>query len=433
MLSKHCYFLFLFLLLAVIANSQDVFVSGYLRRDGLYIQPHYRTNPNGTLFDNYSTKGNINPYTGKPGWIDPYSKISSTYYTSIPRAYQKNYNNLFDYLTQKDSIRFYQVVNNFQYYYKLFFTALFDLNKNRIEEADKIFSILTSTTTGDAFIEKESKEWLELTSNYLNATEEYKHVYSSLEYEKKGNYEAAIKEAELLKNPLNFYEKYLLKFSFEYKTHKYTEAKISYDSLTQYIPSQTDRDLWMSNREDFFYSLDGRNNYIRALSNETYFYPINLLYRNFLSFFSSYSIPIIELKELSFNYKEELSSENDTTFMRSLVDTSEKNVQKLDFLSFHKHALSNSKDTLKLIKLVFEDQESFTFYQSLLSKNKHTREIENSLVFKLKNATGKEFLLTKYIGLGLIQDKSFDLPHYELYLYCFVSSEGISDISDLFK
>lgn len=48
-----------------------VHVKGYYRSNGTYVQPHYRSSPNGTVLDNYSTKGNINPYTGKEGTINP--------------------------------------------------------------------------------------------------------------------------------------------------------------------------------------------------------------------------------------------------------------------------------------------------------------------------------------------------------------------------
>lgn len=37
-----------------------------------YIMPHYRTSPNSTRWDNWSTKGNYNPYTGKKGYTSPY-------------------------------------------------------------------------------------------------------------------------------------------------------------------------------------------------------------------------------------------------------------------------------------------------------------------------------------------------------------------------
>ena len=55
-------------------NTRHVKVSGYYRNNGTYVQPYFRTAPNSTNRDNFSTKGNTNPYTGKPGWIEPDSK-----------------------------------------------------------------------------------------------------------------------------------------------------------------------------------------------------------------------------------------------------------------------------------------------------------------------------------------------------------------------
>ena len=44
-------------------------VRGYYKPStGRYIMPHYRTSPNRTKWDNWSTKGNYNPYTGKKGY-----------------------------------------------------------------------------------------------------------------------------------------------------------------------------------------------------------------------------------------------------------------------------------------------------------------------------------------------------------------------------
>lgn len=50
-------------------SASDVYVKGYTRSDGTYVRPHWRSAPNGTKVDNFSTEGNVNPYTGKPGWI----------------------------------------------------------------------------------------------------------------------------------------------------------------------------------------------------------------------------------------------------------------------------------------------------------------------------------------------------------------------------
>jgi hypothetical protein len=42
-------------------------VRGYVKKNGTYVQPHHRTRPDRTQANNYSAKGNVNPYTGKPG------------------------------------------------------------------------------------------------------------------------------------------------------------------------------------------------------------------------------------------------------------------------------------------------------------------------------------------------------------------------------
>jgi hypothetical protein len=42
-------------------------VNGHFKKDGTYVQPHRATNPNQTQRDNWSSKPNVNPYTGKPG------------------------------------------------------------------------------------------------------------------------------------------------------------------------------------------------------------------------------------------------------------------------------------------------------------------------------------------------------------------------------
>ena len=48
-------------------SSNEVWVSGYTRSDGTYVKGHYRTGANETKSDNWSTKGNTNPHTGKKG------------------------------------------------------------------------------------------------------------------------------------------------------------------------------------------------------------------------------------------------------------------------------------------------------------------------------------------------------------------------------
>lgn len=60
------------MLFVSLAEARGVRVRGYTRKDGTYVAPHYRSSPNSSKSDNYSTRGNYNPYTGKPGTVDPY-------------------------------------------------------------------------------------------------------------------------------------------------------------------------------------------------------------------------------------------------------------------------------------------------------------------------------------------------------------------------
>ena len=64
------------------ALSAQVRVKGYVNKNGTYVAPHYRSRPNSSTYDNYSTKGNVNPYTGKVGTRNPYSYGSNNYGSS---------------------------------------------------------------------------------------------------------------------------------------------------------------------------------------------------------------------------------------------------------------------------------------------------------------------------------------------------------------
>jgi len=63
--------LIIIMLTPFVAEARSKSVRGYIRNDGTYVQPHIRSAPNNNSFDNYSTKGNTNPYTGSSGYSQP--------------------------------------------------------------------------------------------------------------------------------------------------------------------------------------------------------------------------------------------------------------------------------------------------------------------------------------------------------------------------
>ena len=52
-------------------SSSTTNVHGYTKKNGTYVAPHKRTTPNHTQRDNWTSKPNQNPYTGKDGTKEP--------------------------------------------------------------------------------------------------------------------------------------------------------------------------------------------------------------------------------------------------------------------------------------------------------------------------------------------------------------------------
>jgi opacity protein-like surface antigen len=61
------------------ASAQSIYHQGYTTQNGTYVAPHYQSAPNGTRLDNWSTQGNVNPYTGQMGTRNPYGSSNSIY------------------------------------------------------------------------------------------------------------------------------------------------------------------------------------------------------------------------------------------------------------------------------------------------------------------------------------------------------------------
>lgn len=44
---------------------------GYVTRNGVHVPPSRQTRPDASKLNNWSTRGNVNPSTGRPGTVDP--------------------------------------------------------------------------------------------------------------------------------------------------------------------------------------------------------------------------------------------------------------------------------------------------------------------------------------------------------------------------
>lgn len=78
--------LLIFGLLFLNEGISQVQVKGYYRKDGTYVQSHYRSSPDGNPYNNWSYPGNVNPYTGRVATGDP-----STYLANYYKTYSNGY------------------------------------------------------------------------------------------------------------------------------------------------------------------------------------------------------------------------------------------------------------------------------------------------------------------------------------------------------
>ena len=96
-LARMFFILIALVFIGVNSAKADTYVNGYYRKNGTYVSSHYRSDANGTTSDNWSTRGNTNPYTGEAG-----TKSYDNYNNS---GYNSNYNNSYNSQYRQPSYR----------------------------------------------------------------------------------------------------------------------------------------------------------------------------------------------------------------------------------------------------------------------------------------------------------------------------------------
>lgn len=200
-------------------SPEHVYVMPYMRSDGTFVQGHYRTSPNETNRDNFSTIGNTNPYTGRQGWIQPDNYYS---YSVSDRSFQRasdelrsgnyesaiNYsNNINDELASSlIKFRAYHGIGDFQKAL-LFAKKARDNaeNKEQLESLNQWISALTEMVNAKEELELKSNRFMAFmeleeyreainvaNSIQSNSLQNLRNLYLATAFEKLGEYEQAI-------------------------------------------------------------------------------------------------------------------------------------------------------------------------------------------------------------------------------------------------
>ena len=83
---KNLFFLIVFFFTTALTFAQSqVWVNGYTRSNGTYVQGYYRTAPNSTIITDWSTARNVNPSTTSTYYTVPtYTTYTTPTYTPTP-------------------------------------------------------------------------------------------------------------------------------------------------------------------------------------------------------------------------------------------------------------------------------------------------------------------------------------------------------------
>jgi hypothetical protein len=234
---------FLFPFTSFCQNYDDVAVKGYYKKDGTYIGEHYRTKANDDFYDNYSTRGNINPYTLKPGWknkadvLPSYSNyyVKSIDFNKIGKAVIKNNKPLLDALLNEYSAS----IDD-----KLLLTGLFYFVNSQYTLALSQYSSLRNITTKSWYLTESDKtikvlnaildqqSWEDLKKTGLD-TIDYRRKYSQTEF---NNIEKKLNEFTDVRN---YFFKYGSLFLLQLSNSKYEEARKSLAQSSQYNDGQS--------------------------------------------------------------------------------------------------------------------------------------------------------------------------------------------------
>lgn len=262
-------------------NPNHNYVKGYFKKDGTYVKGHYKTMPNNNMYDNFSTKGNVNPYTGELGTIIPKKSsnnwkvsyttqkklkvefvnamnfVSNDFYDDSPKfSYDKNvikieglflnfdnenfkkkknkkqtikrintdflemYFNIFSYYLQMDSV-----------YDKMLLSGF---NKIKITSKDCSYSLKIDNlkTKYDDFLRKRK-----LLTNKIDSLYEL----ANIKFKSNNFYEVISLTSEIININNNYKSAYILRGLSNFEIEKYSDATLDIDNAiridsTDYLP-----------------------------------------------------------------------------------------------------------------------------------------------------------------------------------------------------
>ncbi len=407
-----CFFVILpYVLIA--QNSSDIYVNGYFRKDGTYVSGHYRSAPNNSFYDNYSTKGNINPYTLREGWKtkEDVSISYSSYFqkkvnfSRLERAIKKNDKVLFDFLLR-------EIKNEDD---KSFLSGLFYFSNNKYELALSQFIRLKAISNNTYYV-AEANSMINVLNGILDkiAWNEFKEQgLDTIKYQKrysKTEYNNIVDRLLKKDNERNYFIQYKSLFLLQATNGYYQEARTSLNIVNNYLPNGDFFSL-----EDFDYIIPLMKAYDDAKASNT----LELTLKEFIN---AHTYLLREHSKINNNdvlvknhFDLVSSKDNLSTYSRNLYDfETGKGIPAVSVYQVINDFFNDSFLILTSIK--FESEAEFLNFKNTLTTTASLIE-EGSKVFKKSDLydVRREYYLKEFPNVGFAENTLNDNKSFILY------------------
>jgi len=376
-------------------NPDHVYVRPYIKNDGTFVQGHYRTKANETNIDNFSTLGNINPYTGKPGWIPP-----DTYY---PTSYSDQYIDLgleslkagdyYQALKYSDKVTDSEIQNliRFRAYHGAgdFKNSLYYAKAVRNQTRD-----FERTKTMDEWIQS-LELMIEATNELEIKTDRYNRAIESADYK------TAISEASTIKSILLNQIKYIY-LAYAYEMDRQYQDAINYYNQCIHFESDSETIKGYRTRIEF---CEKSLKYPKANTNLKFKDIVEILlfhakdeYSDLDNYLREYGFKISDLKNKSIKIGYERITDNP---------------EKIELLIFVEDIMNDSTK----IKIVSLEHSSYEYKKQLEKDFKYYRYRKDNVTGPLSNFVGNEYAFESLILFDGVRTNASEMYIFGGYLF----------------
>lgn len=413
--------------LSCTSSAQEIFLDTFIRKDGIHIVPGFEPWQTETLFTAKKSKG-------KPANSQPLLPLEACdrvkYYSAASFGDKKTepyrFFRVLNDLEAHDSTAYFQVLSDMPPAYQSFFRGLYQMEYNDFKTALSFFDNVLRTAASDSLLQKESSFWKEVSQKMLNEQAQHSAVlaaYALLEQPRSDS----TKLMDLLQQvslPQYAMHKYINLYNYHYREKDYDAARTVYDSILAYTGYAKMKASLTKNRAAVLEMLEAKQRFIDVVKKGLYHYEMDYLYDHL----EAWGHDTVTDKEFSatagFVLDKRNTTKTDSIFTRWLSDTAVNGqLSKFEVLSFIRTPLDKQGRRFVIVRLGFNNENTWNRYLSFLQKFKSKPVQLSVLTNKHGIIEGNEYMLTKYF-IAELYSQDDPVIKYELTLYLLQDADG---------